>query len=71
MLVDLCARRLGGDAQCLRELAVIDLMILRGEQRAGDLAGKARLAGARCRSRKPFERQIEAALNSKWCAIVA
>ena len=47
----------------MRELAVVDLMILRREQRAGDLAGKTRLARARRRGRQPFERQTELALK--------
>ena len=54
---------LGGDAQRLRELAVVDLVILRRKQRAGDLAGKTRLARPRRRGRQPFERQIEPALK--------
>ncbi len=53
----------GGDAQRLRELAVVDLMILRAEHAAGDLAGKVRLARARVGSREPFQRQVEPALE--------
>ena len=47
MLVNFGAGGLRGDAQRLRELAVVDLMVLRRKQRAGDLAGKMRLACAR------------------------
>ena len=43
----------------LRELAVVDLMILRRKQRAGDFSGQMRLARPRRGGRKPFERQIE------------
>ena len=46
MLVDLRAGGFRGNAQRLHELAVIDLMIFGREQRAGDLAGKMRLARA-------------------------
>jgi hypothetical protein len=49
----------------LDKLAVVDLMVLRRKQCAGDLAGKTRLACAGCRSGKPFERQIEPALKLK------
>ncbi len=44
VLVNFCAGGLGGDAQRRAELAVVDLMILRAEHRAGDLAGQMRLA---------------------------
>ena len=47
----------------LRELAVIDLMVLRTENGAGDLSGQMRLAGARRRGRQPFERQAEPVLK--------
>ena len=63
MLVDDNAGRLGGDAQRLRELAVVDLVILRREQCAGDFSRKMRFARARRRGREPFERQIEPALK--------
>ena len=68
MLVQRDAGRLHGDAQRLHELAVVDLMILRREQRAGDLAGQMRLAGARGGGRQPFERQIEPALKLQTMA---
>ena len=63
MLANCRAGRLGGDAQRLRQLAVVDLMVLRGKQRAGDFAGKMRLARPRRGGRQPFERQIELALK--------
>ena len=63
MLVDVHPGTLRGNAQSLRQLAVVDLMILRREQRAGDLAGKPRLARARRRRRQPFERQVEPPLE--------
>ena len=47
MLADCRAGRLGGDAQRLRQLAVVDLVVLRRKQRAGDFAGKMRLARPR------------------------
>ena len=46
MLVNRYAGRLGGNAQRLHKLAVVDLMIFRRKQRASDLAGKMRLADA-------------------------
>ena len=54
---DLHASRLGGDAQRLRELAVVDLVVLRRKHRAGDLAGKTRLA----RRASPLPKAIRAA----------
>ena len=53
---DLYARGLGGDTQRRGELAVIHLVVLRRKNRAGDLAGKTRLAPSRIRCRKPFKR---------------
>ena len=38
-------------------------MVFRRKQRAGDFSGKPRLASARRRGRKPFERQAEPALK--------
>ena len=63
MLDDVRAGGLRGNAQRLRELAVIDLVIFRREQRARDLPGKTRLARAGRRGGKPFERQTEPALK--------
>ena len=54
---------LGGNAQRRDKFAVVDLVVLRAEERAGDLSGKVRLARARRRGREPFERQIKAALK--------
>ena len=63
MLVNCHAGRFGGDAQRLHELAVIDLMILRREQRAGDFSRQMRLPLARVGGRQPFERQVETPLK--------
>jgi hypothetical protein len=63
--------RLGGDAQRLRELAVVDLMILRRKQRAGDFSGKMRLSLARGRGRNPLQRQTEFCWNSRRWPISA
>ena len=63
MLVNCHAGRFGGDAQRLHELAVIDLMILRREQRAGDFSRQMRLSLPRVGGRQPFERQIETPLK--------
>ena len=48
-----------GDAQRLAQFAVVDLVILRAEHGAGDLAGQMRLLAARRRGRQPFQRQAE------------
>ncbi len=63
MLANCRAGRLGGDAQRLHQLAVVDLVVLRGKQRAGDFAGKMRLARPGGGGRQPFERQIELTLK--------
>ena len=68
MLVKRDAGRLHGNAQRLHELAVVDLMIFRRKQRAGDLAGQMGLAGAGGGSRQPFERQIEPPLKLQTMA---
>ena len=63
MLVDGDARGLRRRAQRLRQLAVVDLMVLRREQGAGDLAGEVRLARPRLRGRESFEWQVELPLK--------
>src|SRR5262249_34216312 len=63
MLTNLYARPLGRDAHSLRELAVVDLVILGRKQRAGDFPGKPWLARPSRRRREPFERQIELPLK--------
>ena len=59
VLVNFCAGCLRGDAQRRGKLTVVDLMILRAEHGAGELAGQMRLLGARRRRGEPFERQAE------------
>jgi hypothetical protein len=63
MLANVDTGLFGGDAQSVCELAVIDLMIFRRKQRAGDFACKPWLARACRRGRKPFERQSELTLE--------
>ena len=74
MLVDRHAGGFGGNAQRLRQFAVVDLMVFRRKQRAGDFPGKPRLACAGRGGRQPFERQIEPALKLQamgdFCLIV-
>ena len=55
--------RFGGDPQRSRELAIVDLMVLRTEHGTGELAGKMRLAPARLRRRDPLQRQAELLLE--------
>ncbi len=67
-LTGVCSRmvapaRFGGDAQGGRELAVVDLMVLRAPHRAGELAGEMRLAPARLGGGNPFQRQAELLLE--------
>ena len=57
------AGRFGGDAQRLHQLSIIDLMILRREQRARDFSGEMRLSFPRVGGRQPFKRQIQAPLE--------
>src|SRR4029077_3500984 len=47
----------------LRELAVIDLMILRREQGAGDFSRQMRFPFPRVCGRQPYKRQVETALK--------
>ncbi len=63
MLVDAGAGRLRGDPQRERKLAIVDLMILRGEHRARELAGKVRLAPSRLGGGNPLQRQLEPLLE--------
>ena len=63
VLVERAAGGHDSDAQRLHQLAVVDLMVLRGEHRAGDVAGEMRLARRVARGRQPFERQTELALK--------
>ena len=63
MLVNCHPGRFGGNAQRLHELAVIDLMIFRREQRPGDLSRQMRLPLPRVGGRQPFERQAETFLE--------
>ena len=63
MLVNCHAGSFGGDTQRLHQLAVIDLMILRREQRAGDFSRQMRLSFPRVGGRQPFERQVETTLK--------
>ena len=60
---DFGPRRLGGNAQRGSELAVIDLVVLRRKNRAGDFPGKAGFAPARVRCRKPLKRKRELPLK--------
>ena len=52
-------------AQAGRELAVVDLMVLRAPHRAGELAGEMRLAPARLGGGNPLQRQAELLLMRK------
>ena len=63
LLVDGDAGGLGRHTQRLHQLAVVDLMVLRREQGAGDLAGEMRLPRPCRRRRQPFERQVELPLK--------
>jgi hypothetical protein len=56
VLADAGAGRFGGDAQCGRELAIVDLSVLRAEHRTRQLAGEVRLAPPRLGSRDPLQR---------------
>src|SRR5260370_27783326 len=63
MLVDAGAGRPRGCRQGERELAVVDLMILRGKHRAGQLAGKVGLAPSGFGGGNPVQRQGELLLG--------
>ena len=63
MLVDDGARGFRGDAQGGRELAIVDLVVLRAEHRASELAGEVRLAPSRLRRRNPVQWQPELVLE--------
>ena len=57
------ACRFSGNAQRRDNFAIVDLMVLRTENGAGDLSGQMRLARPRCRGRQPFQRQAELILK--------
>src|ERR1043166_997031 len=63
MLANRHAGPRGGDAQRRAELAVVDLMVLGAEQRAGDAGREMRLAPSRLGPGNPFARQAEAFLK--------